>query len=171
MTSTLTHKIEGRTLTLERTFDAPRELVFSMWSDGEKLKQWWTPGPGWTLPVSKMDFTVGGKWHYMMKGPDDGSEYANMEAWGIMTYSEIDPPSKIVYEDGFTDETGVINPEMPVSSTVLEFFDVDGKTRMVSVTSYSDEAAVEQVIAMGMIEGVTATYNYLETALAKAQSM
>jgi uncharacterized protein YndB with AHSA1/START domain len=171
MTQTLTHKAEGRTLTLERTFDAPRELVFSMWTDGEKLKQWWIPGPGWTLPVSKMDFREGGTWHYMMKGPDDGSEYANMESWGIMKYLEIDPPKKIVYEDAFSDETGEINPDMPGSRSTLEFFEEDGKTRVVSVTDWADEAALEQVIQMGMIEGVTATYDNLDIALATAQAM
>jgi len=171
MTSSLTHKAEGKTLTLERTFDAPRELVFSMWADGEKLKEWWIPGPGWTVPVSKMDFSVEGKWHYMMKGPDDGSEYANMESWGIMTYLEIEPPAKIVWEDGFTDETGVVNEDMPVSKITLEFFEVDGKTNIVSVTSYTDEASLEQVIQMGMIEGVGATFDNLDMALAKAQAM
>jgi len=171
MANKLQHSIEENVLTLERTFDAPRELVFSMWTDGEKLKEWWIPGPGWILEVSNMDFRVGGKWHYMMKGPDDGSEYANMEAWGIVEYLEIDEPSKIVYQDAFTDATGEINAEMPVTTTDLEFFEVDGKTRIVSTTTYADTAAIAQVIEMGMIEGVTATFDHLDEALAKAQAM
>jgi uncharacterized protein YndB with AHSA1/START domain len=171
MTSSLTHKAEGKTLTLERTFDAPRELVFSMWADGEKLKEWWIPGPGWTLEVSKMDFRVGGKWHYMMKGPDDGSEYANMESWGIMTYLEIEPPAKIVWEDAFSDVSGAVTNEFPGSTSILELFEENGKTRIVNTSTWENEAALEQVIQMGMIEGVTATFDNLDMALAKAQAM
>lgn len=169
--SKMQHHTEGNTLVLERTFDAPRDLVFSMWTDSEKLKQWWIPGEGWTLAHSEMDFRVGGKWHYMMKGPDDGSEYANMESWGVMTYLEIDPPNKIVEQDAFSEKSGEINTDFPVSTTVLEFFEEDGKTRLVSTTTYETAEALNQVIEMGMLEGVSATFDYLDVALAKAQSM
>jgi uncharacterized protein YndB with AHSA1/START domain len=171
MTTKFTYRAEGRTLTLERVFDAPRDLVFSMWIDGEKLKEWWIPGPGWTLPFSDMDFTVGGKWHYMMKGPDDGSDYANMESWGVMTYIEIDPPSKIVYEDAFTDESGTPNTQMPSSRTTLRFIEEEGKTHVVSTTDWEDAKELEQVLQMGMIEGVKATFDHLDVVLARAQAM
>lgn len=170
MPSALEHNTKGTTLTLSRTFDAPRDLVYSMWTDGEKLKEWWRPGPGWTVPVSHMDHRVGGTWHYMMKGPDDSSEWANMESWGITTYLEITPPEKIVYEDGFSDETGVVNTDMPTSTTTLEFFDEDGKTRIKSTTTYATEKALQQVLQMGMLEGVAATFDCLDEVLTRAQA-
>ncbi len=164
------HNIQGPTLTLERVFNAPQELVFSMWTATEKLKQWWLPGEGWTLAHSEMDFREGGKWHYMMKGPDDGSEYANMESWGIMTYLEIDPPDKIVCEDSFTDVSGEINKEMPTSKTTIEFSTQGNATRVISTTTFGSEQELQQSVEMGMLEGVAATYDYLEIALEKELS-
>lgn len=169
MTNNLKHTTEGNTLILERVFDAPRDLVYKCFTDQEIIKEWWIPGPGWTVPVSKMDLKVGGTWHYMMKGPDDGSEWANMESWGIATYKEIDPPRKLVYEDSFSDESGEINQDMPTSSTVIEFNDDGAKTSIRAITTYAKESDLQQVIQMGMVEGVTATYNNLDIVLEKLQ--
>ena len=169
MSNELKHDAKGKTLTLERLFDAPRELVFSCWTDEEQIKNWWIPGPGWTVPHSKMNLEVGGNWHYMMKGPDDGSEWANMESWGITTYIEIDPPKKLVYEDSFSDENGGVNKDFPTSTTTLELIEQGEKTLMRATTLYASEEDLQKVINMGMIQGVENTYGYLDTLLEKLQ--
>ncbi|MGB5080605.1 MAG: SRPBCC domain-containing protein [Burkholderiales bacterium] len=56
-------------MTLSRVFDAPRELVFRVWSDPGHLKQWWGP-KGFTLPGCEMDFRTGGAYRFVMRGPD-----------------------------------------------------------------------------------------------------
>src|SRR5262249_2020676 len=88
--------VSGSALLFERTFGAPGELVFQAWSDRKHLRHWGGP-KDWTLPVSEMDFRVGGSWRYCMKGPD------GMEAWGHGYYQEIVPPERIVYIDTFVD--------------------------------------------------------------------
>ena len=56
-------------LTVTRVFDAPRELVFTMWTDPEHMAQWWGP-QGFTNPVCEMDVRVGGAIRIHMRGPD-----------------------------------------------------------------------------------------------------
>ena len=88
---------EEQILVLERTFDAPRDLVFAMFKEPEHLKHWWGPN-GWDLPVCQMDFRPGGIWHYCMKCMDQNqSEFYGMESWGKAVYKDIDEPEKIIY--------------------------------------------------------------------------
>ena len=62
-------------LVVTRVFDAPRELVWKAWTDPKYVMQWWGP-KGFTSPVCKMDFRVGGKFLFCMRAPD-GQEYWN----------------------------------------------------------------------------------------------
>ena len=58
-----------------RIFSFPRELVFRAWSEPDNLKNWWGPA-GFTNTFIEFDFRVGGKWSFIMHGPDKGN-YAN----------------------------------------------------------------------------------------------
>lgn len=58
-----------------RIFSFPRELVFRAWSEPDHLKNWWGPA-GFTNTFIEFDFRVGGKWIFIMHGPDKGN-YAN----------------------------------------------------------------------------------------------
>ena len=84
-TMTITRPTD-RELLIERSFDAPRDLVWSAFTEPERLAHWWGPA-GWTLPHCTLDLRVGGRWHYCMRGP--GGE----ESWGLATYEEIDAPA------------------------------------------------------------------------------
>jgi uncharacterized protein YndB with AHSA1/START domain len=55
-------------LVIKRIFDAPRELLWKAWSDPEQMKRWWGP-KGFTTPVCKIDFRVGGVYLYCMRSP------------------------------------------------------------------------------------------------------
>ena len=169
MVKIVDHKVEGEILTMERLLDAPKEIVFGAFTDADQIAQWWGPTPEWTVPVSKMDLKVGGTWHYMMKGPDDGSEYANMEAWGLATYKEIDPPNKLVLEDSFSDAQGNKLNDFPISTAIFEFIDQDGKTLVKSTSVYASSEDLQKVVQMGMIEGFSGSYENLDVLLEKLQ--
>lgn len=89
------------TLVIERSFDAPRDLVFKAFSEPERFRAWFG-GPGTAIERCEMDCRTGGACHYSMKGPD-GSVM-----WGKFDYLEVDPPSRIVYVNYFSDEAGGI---------------------------------------------------------------
>lgn len=87
------------TLVLTRVFDAPRELVFKVWTDPRHIVNWWGPG-GFTAPYATVDLRVGGALHYCMRGPD-GKDY-----WTKGFFHEIIVPAKIVCTMFFSDKDG-----------------------------------------------------------------
>lgn len=159
-------RVEGdRVLVLERVFDAPRELVFKMFKEAEHLKHWWGPR-GWEIPVCNVDFRPGGVWHYCMKceDPNQGQFYG-MESWGKAVYKEIVEGEKIVYVDYFSDAEGNVNAEMPSTEVTLEFVDEAGKTKLVNRGEYASAEALKTVMDMGMLQGITETWDRLEERL------
>jgi uncharacterized protein YndB with AHSA1/START domain len=90
---------ETERMVVTRVFDAPRELVWKAWTDPKYVMQWWGP-KGFTAPVCKMDFRVGGKFLYCMRTPD-GQEF-----WNGGEYHEIVPHEKIVSSMYFSDSEG-----------------------------------------------------------------
>ncbi|QAS51320.1 SRPBCC domain-containing protein [Halobacillus litoralis] len=152
-------------LVLERNFDAPRDLVFKMFKEPEHLKHWWGPN-GWELPVCHVDFRPGGTWHFCMKCMDQGQgEYYGMESWGKVVYKNIIEPEMITYTDYFSDADGNIDEAMPSSEITLEFIDMDGKTKLINRTEYESAVALNKVMDMGMLQGITETWNRLEEYL------
>ena len=69
----MSEDIEKRTLSINRTLDAPRKLVWEAWTQPEHIANWWGP-PGMETTVKKHDFREGGDWEYTMKMPD-GSDF------------------------------------------------------------------------------------------------
>ncbi|QGH37099.1 SRPBCC domain-containing protein [Gracilibacillus salitolerans] len=155
-------------LVLERIFDAPRDLVFKMFKEPEHLKHWWGP-TGWELPVCHIDFRPGGTWHFCMKCTDQNQgEYYGMESWGKVVYKDIVEPEMITYTDYFSDADGNINETMPSSEIKLEFIDLgDGETKLVNHAEYVSAEALQAVMDMGMLQGITETWNRLEERLNK----
>lgn len=165
MASKMITRVEGPVIVLERVFDAPRELVFEVFSDGEHLKQWWGPR-GWETTVSNMDFRPGGSWHYCMKCTDKNlGDFYGMESWGKSVYGEIEEPNKITYVDYFSDAEGSITEEMPAAKATVTFEELDGKTKLVCRTEYQSVEELEKVLEMGMEEGITQTWDRLEEYL------
>jgi uncharacterized protein YndB with AHSA1/START domain len=81
----------NRELRSTRIFDAPRDLVFRMWTEPEHLKRWWGPN-GFTITIHKIDVRPGGEWDFIMHGPD-GRDFPNHKR-----YLVVDPPNRLVFE-------------------------------------------------------------------------
>src|SRR5512139_195336 len=160
---TLTSKEGDRVLLTEREFDAPRDLVYKAWTEAERLMQWWGPRT-YPLDYCKVDLKVGGAWHYRMRGP------AGEEAWGKAVYTEIDPPGRLVYDDYFSNAEGA---ELPPPIRIEFTFEDHGKKTVVrSRGTFASGEHLEQVLGMGMVEGMDETLDrldeYLETVSAPA---
>jgi uncharacterized protein YndB with AHSA1/START domain len=164
----LISKVEGRELTLERIFNAPRELVFKAFAETEHLKRWFGP-KGWHLVVSNLDFREGGAWHFCMKCTDESQQYYGMESWGKAVYHEIVEPERIVYTDAFSDAEGNITEGMPQTLITLTFLEHEGKTKLLNHAEYATDEALKTVLDMGMLEGITSTWDNLEQFLEEIQ--
>jgi uncharacterized protein YndB with AHSA1/START domain len=90
-----------REIVLTRVVDAPRALVWKVWTDSAHVPQWWGP-TGFTTTTQEMDLRPGGRWRFVMRGPD-GREYPN-----LITYQEIVEGTRLVFESSFSDAAGAI---------------------------------------------------------------
>jgi len=144
---------------ITRIFDAPKEVVWKMWTVPEYVMKWWGP-EGFTAPSIKIDLRVGGKYIFAMKGPA-GSQWDNV-MYSAGVYKEIIPFKKIVHTDYFSNENGDIipptdfgvNSDFPTENFVtVTFEEVDGKTKLNITYSDLSEAVLEAMLKMQMKEG------------------
>lgn len=154
----------GAELYLERTFTAPRDKVWAAFTDCEHLKHWWGPN-GWDLTHCTMDFREGGRWHYCMSGKDENGE--TLESWGLADYTAINAPREFTYIDAFSTAEGGKVPGMPESEITMEFVEVEGGTQVRSRGVYASAEELQKIIAMGVEQGITETWDRLEDFLAK----
>lgn len=155
-----------KVLVLERVFDAPRDLVFKMFKEPEHLKRWWGPR-GWEVPVCNIDFRPGGTWHYCMKCVDQNQgEFYGMESWGKAIYKEIVEPEMIVYNDYFSDAEGNVDETLPATLVTMEFIDLGDQTQLVNRSEYVSAEDLKTVMDMGMLQGITETWDRLSELLA-----
>lgn len=82
-----------REIVLSRVYDAPRELVFRMWTEGEHLAKWFGP-KGFTCTMHEVNVRVGGRWRFDMLAPN-GTVFSNR-----IEYLEIVPNERIVFDHG-----------------------------------------------------------------------
>ncbi|MDE3195204.1 MAG: SRPBCC domain-containing protein [Acidobacteriota bacterium] len=120
--------------------NAPRDLVFRMWTEAEHVREWWGPHM-FTNPVCEIDARTGGAWRIVMRGPD-GSEH---ECGG--TYREVIRDERIVFTNNVVDGKGHIVLE---GLTSVTFEDYDGGTRLILVT----RAKAIQPAALMMLQGM-----------------
>ena len=146
------------TLTLVAHFDAPIERVWQLWADPRQLERWWGP-PSHPATVEEHDLTPGGKVTYFMTGPEGDTPRG---WWRILS---VDPPKGLEFEDGFADESGQPDPNMPVMTIRVTLDQQPGGTRMAVTTRFPSLEAMEQLLAMGMEEGMRQAMGQIDEVL------
>lgn len=137
---------------LERTFDAPRHLVWKAMTEPELVKKWYGPR-GYSLTVCEIDLRVGGRWRYMLRGPG-GPPDMGMSG----EYRELSAPDRLVSTESMDDYPG----EALVTVTLVE---TDGKTRLQSHVRSPSKEVRDAVVASGMEHGAAETYDRLNELL------
>jgi uncharacterized protein YndB with AHSA1/START domain len=154
-TETTTIYSEGGDLIFERTFDAPRERVWTAFMDPEIVPRWWGPH-GTTTTVAEMDVRPGGTWRYVSHAPDREDVVFYGE------YLEIDPVEHFRWTFMF-DVEGLGPQGGPETHT---FEDLGGRTRIRSVGHIGSPEAIDAALATGMAKGAIETWDRLEAVLA-----
>lgn len=149
---------EANTLTIKRDFSANRQLVWDCYTKSEFLERWFAPKP-LTAKTKKMDFKEGGHWLYAMIEPN-GTEH-----WGRTDFTEIKPIDYYKSLDGFCDEHGNLNPDMPRAKWHVTFKDLNENTNVETVVTYDSLKDLETVIEMGMKDGLNSTLERLDELL------
>lgn len=150
---------KGRqTITVIREFAGPRQLVWNCHTRSELLDQWFAPKP-LTTRTKHMDFRVGGYWHYAMITPDD------QKFWNRLDYKAINPIDGYAAQDGFCDETGAVNPNLPGSLWDVAFADEGARTLVTTIVQYGSADALQAAVDMGLEGGMASTLERLDELL------
>jgi uncharacterized protein YndB with AHSA1/START domain len=164
MTVTAVHKDpSARTMTLTAEFDASAERVWQLWADPRQLERWWGP-PTWPATFTKHDLSPGSRVDYHMTGPE------GEEAHGYWNVVETDPPHRLVFRDGFAHDDGTPNDALPQNEGRVTIEEIgDGRTRMSIHSIFPSTEAMEQVLAMGMEEGLKLAVGQIDAILAEGR--
>jgi uncharacterized protein YndB with AHSA1/START domain len=152
-----------REVRVTRTFNAPSKLVWDAHTEPELMRKW-LGYEGWDMPVCDMDVRVGGKYKWLWRNRED-----NMQFGFFGTFTEVDVPSRMVYEEYY--EPGDISTVMPVGDpciVTLELSERDGVTTLVCNLAFASKEAREGAVATGMTDGMEHSYGRLDEMLSAA---
>lgn len=151
--------LTARTMTITARFDAPVARVWQVWSDPRQLERWWGP-PTYPATVVDHDLAPGGSVTYFMTGPG-GDLHRGW--WRIRA---VDAPHHLEFEDGFADNTGRPDVDLPTTTVRVTLApEAPGGTRMDIESTFPTLEAMEQMLAMGMEEGITAAIGQIDDLL------
>jgi uncharacterized protein YndB with AHSA1/START domain len=152
------------TMTTTAEFEASPERVWQLWADPRQLERWWGP-PEYPATMTSHDLRPGGRVAYHMTGPSGD------QPKGVWDVVEVDPPRTIVFRDLFADDDGNPNPDMPALTATVNIEDIGGgRTRMSIQSVFPNTQAMEQVLAMGMEEGLRSAVGQIDAILAEERS-
>lgn len=162
MTVTAVHKDpRALTMTIDAEFEATPERVWQLWADPRQLERWWGP-PVYPATFTRHDLAPGSRIEYHMTGPEGDQPHG---FWDIV---EVDPPRSLVFRDGFANDDGSPNPDMPVNLARVTIRDLgNGRTSMSIQSTFPSTEAMEQNLAMGMEQGLTEAVGQIDAILAE----
>jgi uncharacterized protein YndB with AHSA1/START domain len=162
MTVTAVHKDpKALTMTISAEFDASPERVWQLWADPRQLERWWGP-PTYPATFTTHDLSPGSRVEYHMTGPEGDQPRGY---WDVL---EVDPPSRLVYRDGFALDDGTPNDAFPLNEGRVTIEPIgEGRTRMSIESRFPSTEAMEQVLAMGMEEGLKQAVGQIDAILAE----
>ncbi len=153
--------LDALTMTIDAEFDASPERVWELWADPSQLERWWGP-PTYPATMTAHNLRPGGRVEYYMTGPEGD------QPRGYWSVVEADPPRLLVFLDGFANEDGTPNDDLPVTEGRVTIEAIDaGRTRMSIRSTFSSTEAMEQVVAMGVEEGMKQALGQIDAILAE----
>ncbi|MBI5323788.1 MAG: SRPBCC domain-containing protein [Ignavibacteriae bacterium] len=136
----------------KRILNAPRELVWKVWTEPEHIANWWGPS-GFTNTIDKMEVKQGGKWEFIMHGPD-GIDYPN-----IISYIEVKKPELLVYNHGDKEEDTFFH-------VTVKFEELGNKTRLNWNSVFKSAEQLKKVVdEHNALEGLKQNIDKLEKYL------
>jgi uncharacterized protein YndB with AHSA1/START domain/pimeloyl-ACP methyl ester carboxylesterase len=149
------------TMTVDAEFDASPERVWQLWADPRQLERWWGP-PTYPATFTTHDLAPGARVEYHMTGPEGDQPRGY---WEIV---EADPPRSLVFRDGFANDDGSPNTDLPLTTARITIEGIGGgRTRMSIESLFPSTEAMEQVLALGAEEGLKQAVGQNDAVLAE----
>lgn len=150
---------EGLNFTIVAEFSAPPARVWQIWSDPRQLEHWWGP-PTWPATFERHELTPGGSSSYYMTGPE------GEKPRGWWKVRSVDEPRSLEFDDGFSTNDGAPDPNMPTIRIRVELDEHGAGTRMTIRSSFETLEQMQQLVDMGMVEGMSAAMGQIDDVLA-----
>ncbi|RLV56762.1 ATPase [Aeromicrobium phragmitis] len=154
---------ESLTMTVVADFGVPVRRLWDAYVDPRQIEKFWGP-PGWPATFTRHDVAPGGRSDYYMTGPD-GEKSA-----GFWEFLSVDPLRSFEVRDGFATDDGSPNPDMPSMRMVFTFEETDQGSRLTTTTRFNSVEELEQLVGMGMEEGMRAAMGQIDDVLADLAS-
>ena len=139
---------EALTMTVVADFAVPTTRLWEAYADPRQIEKFWGP-PEWPATFSRHDMAAGGMSRYYMTGPD------GEQVHGLWEIVHVDAPHTLEVRDRFVAENGDADDDMPSMRVVFDFTDTGKGSRLVVTTSFNSVPDMEQMLEMGMDEGMT----------------
>ena len=145
----------AKQIEVTRTFNAPVEMVWKVWTDAELIKRWWGP-KHFSAPVAKLDFREGGTSLVSMQAP---KEMGGREFYSIWRYVKIIPLQTIKFIQSLSDEMGNktdptklgMPPDFPIDIlTVVTFKEVGNNQTEMTVIEYAEFGTISNFAQIGL---------------------
>jgi uncharacterized protein YndB with AHSA1/START domain len=157
--TSMTTDPESLSMTLVADFPVSAERLWEAFADPRQLERFWGP-PGYPATFGTWDLKVGGFAHYWMTSPE-GQQFHGR--WDV---TAVDAPHSFTVTDAFADEQGAADPSMPAGEMTVTIEGTATGSRVTVLSLSPTLEALEQVIAMGQVEGMTQAFGQLDAVLA-----
>lgn len=137
---------DALTTTVVAEFPVPVARLWQAYVDPRHIERFWGP-PTWPATFTRHDVHPGGRSEYHMNGPD------GEKAGGFWEFISVDPPRSFEVRDGFADDDGTPNTELPGMRMVFEFAETDSGARLTMTAFFASAETLDQLLEMGMLEG------------------
>jgi uncharacterized protein YndB with AHSA1/START domain len=137
-------------ISIRRTFDAPIDLVYRVFTQADFIAQWWGC-EGTVVTVHALDLRPGGDFHFEVLHSDGATDH------DCGTYIEVIPCERVVSTTGYATQT-------------LNFEEHDGRTTVTLVVAFESRGAYECALQYGLREGIARSWNVIERIITNALS-
>jgi uncharacterized protein YndB with AHSA1/START domain len=155
-----------REVLVQRSFDAPAQLVWRAYSEPDLMRRWLTAMPGWSMPVCEMDVRVGGKYRWRWRNDAEGQEFGfSGEFLEVAPYSRLAHtqdydagPSSLSWDNSMGKEPAVVT---------VTFSEASGITSVTTTIRYASKEDRDEALSTGMTDGMEMSCQLLENVLAE----
>lgn len=151
------------TMTVIADFPVPVERLWEAYADPRQIEKFWGPVE-WPAAFLRHDMTPGGRSHFVMTGPD------GERSSGFWEFESVDPGKSFVVVDGFANDDGTPNDDMPQMRLTFTFESTPTGSRLTDVTEFPSVEAMELVVSMGVEEGTRSAMSQIDAVLADLAS-
>lgn len=157
--TSITSDTDALTLTAMGDYPVAVQRLWQAWADPRQLERFWGP-PQWPATFTRHEMTAGGRSEYHMTGPN------GERAAGYWAFDFVQAPRLIELRDGFCGPDGQPDPNLPETRMRLSFEVTTTGSRFVAVSTFANLESMQQLLAMGMFEGLSAALAQMDEVLA-----